>query len=369
MPIDVPPRLRPTRRPLLVTADPGTLDDLLRVAAAAGVVPDVAPDLGAAAGPWPTAAFVVVGDDALHAPGGEAAGRRLPRRDGVVLLGTDLDDAGVWVRAVSVGAEHVVFLPDAESWLVVRLGEAVEPPRRLAPVVAVLGGRGGAGATTVAAALAVSAVRTGRRALLVDADPLGGGLDLVFGAEADPGLRWPELARTRGRLESAALLAALPAVDDVLVLSCDRASPTALPPEAVDAVVSAGRRGSDLVVVDLPRALDEGARIVLDAATTALLVVPAEVRAAAAASRVAEAVAGRCGDVRVVVRGPAPSGLRADDVAGALGLPLAGEVPWEPSLHRSMERGQPPARRGRGPLWRLCVDLLDDLAPPLLDAA
>ena len=362
--IPVLPRPR-SARPLVVTADPAALDELLRLAAAAGVELDVAPDLSAAARWWPSAPFVVVGDDATSGPGA----RRLPRRDGVVLLGDDLDDAGVWVRAVDVGAEHVVFLPDAEGWLVRRLAESVEPPGSAAPVLAVIGGRGGAGATTLAVALAVTAVRTGRRALLVDADPHGGGIDLVFGGEEAPGLRWSELAGTRGRLGGSALVGALPSLDDVDVLSWDRGDLLAVPPEAAGVVLAAARSAADVVVVDLPRALDPAAREVLASTSTTLLVVPAEVRAAAAASRVAAAVTSVCGDVRVVVRGPSPSGLPAEHVASSIGLPLAGELEAEDAVVRCLERGEPPARRGRGQLWRLSVQLLDDLLPGQREAA
>jgi len=41
----------------------------------------------------------------------------------------------------------------------------------------VIGGCGGAGASTLAASLAVTALGAGRRAILFDADPLGGGLE------------------------------------------------------------------------------------------------------------------------------------------------------------------------------------------------
>jgi CO dehydrogenase nickel-insertion accessory protein CooC1 len=62
------------------------------------------------------------------------------------------------------------------------------------------GGRGGAGASVLATALALTASRLDRPTMLVDADPYGGGLDLVLGAEKTGGLRWPDLAGTRGRV-------------------------------------------------------------------------------------------------------------------------------------------------------------------------
>ena len=360
----IPDRSEPPARPLLVVDDPDLLDELLRLAGQSGTEVDVASDAVSARRCWRTAPVVVV------TAGVVAAGQlRLPRRSGVVLLGESLDDAGIWQLGVEVGAEHVVFLPDAEQWLVGRLADAAEETSGEAPVLAVVGGRGGAGATTLASALAVTAARTGRSTLLVDGDPLGGGIDLVFGGEADAGLRWPDLGGTRGRVPPAALADALPRMAGLSVLSWDRGAAAAVPGEAMASVLGAARRAHDLVVVDLPRSADEAGRVVLAAASCVLLVVPAEVRAAAAASRVAAAVGLLCPDLRVVVRGPAPGRLDAGSLASALGLPLAGRLRAEPGLDADLERGEAPARRGRGPLADLCAGLLEELAPPARSAA
>lgn len=346
-------------RPLLVTSDPLLLDDLLRLAAAGGVEVDVAHDVPSARRTWSRAPLVLLGEDLVAG----CARSRLPRRTQVVLLGRDLDDAGVWQRAVEVGAEHVVFLPDAEPWLAAALAEAVDGPSSASPLVAVLGGRGGSGATVLACALAVSAVRRGLRTLLVDGDPLGGGIDLVFGAEQQAGLRWPDLGATRGRVPAAALAEALPQVQGLAVLSWDRGASAPLAAEAVRAVLAAARRTHELVVVDLPRTLDEAGREVLETATTALLVLPAEVRAAAAASRVAAGAGLLCDDLRVVVRAPGPGGVGADAVARALGLPLAGQLKPEPGLELALERGEAPGSRPKSPLGSLCDELLGALLP------
>ena len=351
-------------RPLVITARPQVLDDLLRVAATAGVELDVADSPATAAGRWSAAPIVVVGADQVRA----CARRRLPRRAAVMLLGDDLDDAGIWERAVQIGAERVVFLPDAEAWLREALAEAVEPVAAAGVVLGVVGGRGGAGATTLSAALGVTAARRGLRTLLVDGDPLGGGIDLVFGGEDAGGLRWPDLGATRGRLPGSALVDALPRLAGMSVLSWDRGPTESVAAEAVEAVLAAGRRSADVVVVDLPRSVDDGFRTVASLSDLLLLVVPAEVRAAAAAARVATRAAVLCRDLRVVVREPAPSGLRADAVAGALHLPLAGRLRPEPHLDADLERGEPPGRR-HGPLASLCARLLDEVLPAVGAAA
>jgi secretion/DNA translocation related CpaE-like protein len=349
--------LPPPVRPLLVTGDPGMLDDLLRLAAAAGVEVQVAHDAVAARRGWSEAPLVLVGAD--QAAGLAALGP--VRRPDTVLVGRDLDDAQVWRVAVDLGAEDVVFLPDAEGWLVDRLADVADGRHGEAITLCVVGGRGGAGATTLAAALAVCGARRGLRSLLLDGDPLGGGIDLVLGGEDTAGLRWPDLVMARGRVNGQALREALPRVEELTVLSWDRGDVLTIAPEAMRSVLAAGRRSSDLVVVDLPRRLDEAAHEALGRARLTLLVVPAEVRATAAAARVAAAVSLVAADLRVVVRGPAPSGLPGELVAESLGLPLAGEVKAEPRLAQALERGEAPARRGRGPLALFCGRLLDEL--------
>ncbi len=344
-------------RPLLITADPATLDDLLRLTALAGVEADVIHDVQHVRRYWDQASLVIVGDDVLDATTLVRPGRR----DGVLVLGRDLDDAGVWQRAVDLGAERVVFLPDAERWLVEALAEAAEGRGAEGTVIAVLGGRGGAGATTLACALAHAAGRRGIPTLLIDADPLGGGIDVVFRAEDQPGLRWPELAATRGRVPAAALGRALPRLGELALLSWDRGECVQVPVEAARAVLQAARRSHPLVVVDVPRHIDEVGQEVLSCATTSLLVVPAEVRAAAAAARVAVRATRLCRDVRLVVRGPAPAGLSATEIQQALALPLAGELRPEPGLARSLEEGVPPGERRGSPLAALSESLLAEL--------
>ncbi|MDP9432896.1 MAG: CpaE-like family protein [Actinomycetota bacterium] len=350
---------RPVRpaRALLVTDNPVLLDDLLRLAAAASCEPEVAPDAASARAGWSRAPVVIVGADVVDA----LARAGLPRREGVVLVGGDLDDADIWRRGVLLGAQHVVFLPDAESWLVDRFADAAEGGQLAAPVVGVVGGRGGAGATVLASALAVTAARQGRRALLVDGDPLGGGIDLALGAESVAGLRWPQLTSTRGRVAAGSLAGALPQAESLSVLSWDRGDALTIPAEAMSALLSAAERGSELVVVDLPRAADAAARVALERASVVLLVVPAEVRASAAAARVAAGLTLHCPDLRVVVRGPAPSGLSASVVAESLGLPLAADLAAEPGIAAALERGEAPARRGRGPLATFSAAFLDGL--------
>ena len=332
--------------PLIVTEDAVLLDDLLRLCAAAGARPEVHHGVPERRGSWEAAPLVLVGDDAARRVRGAA------RRRGVVLVGRDQDDSGVWRRAVEIGADHVLMLPDGEQWLVDRIADVAEGVGRPALTVGVLGGRGGAGASTLACALAVTSAREGRRTLLVDADPLGGGLDVLLGGESAEGLRWPAFAASRGRVGGGALEESLPELHALRVLSWDRGDSVAIPPQAVRAVLAAARRRGGAVVVDLPRRIDEGVAEALAQLDLVLLVVPADLRGIAAAARVASSVGMVLRDLRVAVRGPYAPGLDDREVARLLGLPLVGEVPAERPL---LDDGVPPGGSARGPLARFCA--------------
>lgn len=344
------------RRPLVVTADERLLDDLLRLAAAAGTEVDVARDPADARGRFSTAPMVVVGTDQVHA----CLRARLPRRARVTVVGRLDDEPNPWQHAEALGASYVALLPAAEPWLVERLADRFDgcPSAR---VVAVLAARGGAGASVLAAGLAVSAAEARHRVLLVDADPLGGGLDLVLGCEDDAGARWPELAGASGRVDATALLSALPRRGDLALLSFDRRSLDAVPPAAMSAVLDAGRAARDLVVVDLPRRLDPAAEVALQSADQCLLVVPAEVRAVTAATKLVAAAIEHCAQISLVVRGPSPGRLTPEEIATALDLPVVGTLRPETGLPAALECGTPPAAQGRGPLAVLCRRLVTGL--------
>lgn len=348
-------------RPLVVTEDEGLLDDLLRLCAAAGTQAEVSHAPGRQ--DWAAAPLVLVGDDSA----GRLTAAGPPRREGVLLVGRHQDDPGVWQRAIAVGAEQVLVLPDEETALVDRLADAAEGTGGQARTVGVVGGRGGAGASTLACALGVTAARAGQRTVLVDADPLGGGLDVLLGGEGAEGLRWPAFASSRGRIGGAALEESLPRLHGLRLLSWDRggdAGAVPVAPAAMRSVLAAARRRSGVVVVDLPRRVDGPVAEALAQLDVGLLVVPAELRAVAAAHRVAEEVRTVLGDLRVVVRGPARGGLAAEDVAGLLGLPLAGELPAEPGLPQAAETGTPsPGSRPRAPLSRFCAEFWARVLP------
>jgi secretion/DNA translocation related CpaE-like protein len=359
-------QLAPNARPLIVTADDALLDNVLPLAVAAGVAVDVAHDDASARRSWVAAPLVLICPDIVD----RLLASPPPRRGRVFLVGSDeqLRDARLWQRAVAIGAEHVLSLSRDESWLVGELADTQETPGEPGSVIAVVGGRGGAGASVLSVGLALSGVRMPQQTFLIDGDPYGGGLDLVLGAEEQRGARWPDLARTRGRVSGRSLRDALPVVCGLSLLSWDREEPVELEVAAIRSVLDAAQRMAELVVVDLPRNFGSFGSEVLPRCAATLLIVPAEVRAVAAAARVAHAIGRHTATGRMVVRGPGPGRLDAASICTAVSLPLAGELADDTGLRRALERGAPAERMSRGPLGRLCDRIVGELATHRLAA-
>ncbi|WP_156686454.1 septum site-determining protein Ssd [Mycobacterium sp. Marseille-P9652] len=313
--------------------DPELRDEVDRVAAAVGVrVVHAGAASPVSRKSWVAAAAVVLDEPAAHRCGQAA----LPRRPHVSVVTTGDPVATTWAAAVAAGAERVLRLPHQERELVAELAEAAEAARddgMSGHVVAVVGGCGGAGASTFAVALAQSAAD----ALLLDLDPWGGGIDLLVGGEAAPGLRWPDLALRGGRLHWPAVREALPRHRGVSVLSGTRRG-YELEAAPVDAVIDAGRRGGVTVVCDLARRLTDATQAALDAADLVVVLTRCDVRACAATGALAPVLAAINPSVGLVVRGPSPGGLRASEVADITGVPLLASVRALPQLAERVER-------------------------------
>jgi secretion/DNA translocation related CpaE-like protein len=317
---------------MLVTIDTALASAVRRVAAAADRPLDEAAELSRRS-QWDEHTIVM-----LDAPAAfSIVEQRLPRRPGVVVVAAG--DAGLehWRAATAVGAEHVVALPADEESLVALLAQSRENHGHGdGGVIAVVGGCGGAGASTFAAALAL--YPSARRRILLDADGEGGGLDLVLGWEDRSGLRWPDLVLDGGRVAAEALHHALPVDDGLALVSVCRESSAALSPRAAAAVVDAGRSAGDLVVCDVPRHVDAVADTLIEFADLVVLVVPARVRAGAAAGPVARRLRAANANVGVVVRGPSPGGLRAADIGEMVDLPVLVGMRPERGLDAMLDR-------------------------------
>jgi len=354
-----------TNRSIAFVTDETLLDHLLTLAAAAGCDLERVADVRAARMCWLTAPLVILD------PAGVAECRKasFPRRASVVVVSRDPESLALWQQAMDVGAERVLTVPGSDPWLVSAFADAAEgPPSNAGKVLAVLGARGGAGASVFSVAVSLTALGKGDNTLLIDCDPRGGGLDLVLGAENEPGLRWPDMRLSAGRVAAASLHMALPTRrkgNARMTLLSGARKGEAPPPDAVAAVVEAGRRTGEIVVCDLPRRLDLAAWAAIDRCDLAVIVTPAEVRATLTAQQLAKDLQARGVSPQLIVRGPAPGGLQTADVEKGAEIPALATMKPERRLAVSLDRGvfHP---RDNGPLATAASTTLEALAdrPP-----
>jgi secretion/DNA translocation related CpaE-like protein len=228
--------------------------------------------------------------------------------------------------------------------------------------VAVLGGGTGAGATTLLVALATRAHAAGRQVGAVDADPCGGGLEVAFGLEAEPGVRWEDLLGSDGPLDGERLVDRLPSAGEgPSVLSFGRQWCT-VTDELLDRALDGFRAVHDLLFLDVgrhlltPEAVAGYDDLILVARGTA-----AGLAAAGATTQRIERLP------RLVVRGAGQAAAR--DAADALGMDLAAVLPTERRLAADAERGLPAGSRSRSAYVGECDRLLRDLLLPGAAAA
>ena len=332
--------------PLVVSADPLLVADLQRLCAAAGVVPEVVGDPARALRQWVGAPVVLVGADraaalALSSP---------PRRSRVHVLARDPVPDALFRQALDLGAEHVAALPTSETWVVELLTDVGDGAAAPGVTIGVIGGSGGAGATVYAAALAQVAAESAP-SLLVDADPIGAGIDRVVGLESADGIRWDSMLQTTGRLSSRSLREALPRVGRLSVLTWPTDRPATLQAFAMREVLSAGRRGFDAVVLDLPRHRDDVVEETISRCDHVVLVSTLTVAGVSSAARVAHRLPEVTPARHLVTRG-GRSGVSPESVSRLLRVPLLAAMGDQRGLDEAIDLGVGPARARRGALAR-----------------
>ena len=334
--------------PLLCTADDALLDVLLDWCSAIGTVPDVVRDAGMARRSWRGAQLVLVGCDVAA----EIARDAPPRRPGVFVVARP-GQPQPWDQAVAIGAEDLLDASDrarALAALTAGLDGAGE-----ACVVAVVGGVGGAGASCYAATLALEAGRRGNRVLLVDGDPLGGGLDVLLGIEKAEGLRWPTAPAQSRAITARSLTEALPQTGNVWVLTAGRVGSAGVL-ESATGLLAAARRGFDVVVCDVDRHTESLGSELLAHALLTVVVVPEDVRSLAAATSVVHRIGSHASSLAVVTARRRP-GLSRTTVEATLGVPVIAQVRSDRRLQEALDHGAGPG--GSAALRRAVRPLLD----------
>jgi secretion/DNA translocation related CpaE-like protein len=339
--------------PLFVTDDPALLDELQRLAAAAGVTPVLAHDEAGALRAWSAAPLVCVGVDIARS----LARLGPPRRAGVHVVGNGGVPDDVFRTALALGAENVAELPRSAGWLTGLLADLGDTRPLGSVTIGVIGGSGGAGATTFACALGQTAARRGP-AVVIDADPLGPGADRVLGLDGHDGIRWDALCQTTGRFSGRSLRESLPRRDGLGVLTWYSGPQGSLQAFAVRNAVSAAQRGHDTVVVDLPRVVDPLVEELVARCDRVYVLTVPTVAGLASAVRLCSRFHDTA-PLRLVLRG---DDVRPDAVARLTSVPVAARMADQRGLEEAIDLGLGPIRSRRGPLGRTCLALLDELA-------
>jgi pilus assembly protein CpaE len=279
---------------------------------------------------------------------------KLPAPAPSLLVAGPESESALVLRAMRLGARE--FLPpqpgpEAIRKAVARLGAvsapaAEEAPR--APVLAVLGAKGGVGTTVVTCQLAVALQRLGARCALVDLGfPTG---DVAVQMNAHTRFTLADAVRDGGELDAAAVSALLhehPTGVRVLASPARVEESELLEPRHVERVLQHLRESFDWVVIDLARSWNDCTRAAVEGASQLLLVTTPDVPTLSHARRRLEGLEriGHTGErVRLVVNRFASGGR---DGAPRAGLPRD-RVPG-PRLVRQEAAGVRTPRRPRLP--------------------
>lgn len=253
--------------------------------------------------------------------------------DQVVILASDGACAKTWQLAVQLDAKHVEVLPTATNWLIEHL---VPPVHTRAQVVSITPVVGGAGASTLACALAGHYAAQGLKVALVDADPRAGGLDVVMGCEQAEGMRWVDILSLEGSVAAPELFESL-IIRKGIHLIAPRRGQFDVDGTQIITTIDALASACDVVVIDTPRLSDELAPQLIAASDEALLVTPTTVQASSLLTALKWQLPDeRCG---LVVRQIPGSGLTAVGVAQAVELPLRATLPTDARIVEQVEQG------------------------------
>ncbi len=293
----------------------------------------------------------------------------------VIAIG-NRNDVGLFRELIHHGIADYLVKPVTasllqRSLLAVVEGAATPPTRqtgRLGRIVAVLGCRGGVGATTVATSLAWAiAHRRHRRVVLFDLDPQLGTVALSLDLDPTHGLR--DALENPARIDGLYLDRTLVRHSETLwVLAAEEQldDPVRIDREAVGLLLNELQAKFHFVFVDLPRHLDPAVQHVLQSATNLVLVSDLSLAGMRDAMRIVQllqATNASCSITLLVNRvGQYRSGEipRAEFERG-VGRPIDVLLPFDARhVFNQVNAGRPVAG-GAGPLAAKLVEIADRL--------
>lgn len=273
--------------------------------------------------------------------------------DGAAVLAVDTAESVAALRtAVRVGARGFYVWPGDRQELAnmaARVPSIAQPAAgRKATAIAVYGSRGGAGSTFLATHLASAYARMARDCVLVDMDPAFGDVAAALGAPLDPAPRTIEdLAPVMNEMTDSHL--------DEVLWSHPHGFRALLAPPRPLGVIGAGHyiaaldalaTHADVIVIQLPRALDEIARAGVDAADRVIVVLTMDVLSFHGARRALTAF-GDDERFSFVVNRVARSEIMPADVERVFGRQPVAVIPLDRAVAAAQDRGKLLSGRGK----------------------
>jgi Flp pilus assembly CpaE family ATPase len=275
--------------------------------------------------------------------------------NGTALLTLDTTQSVATLRrAIRAGAVGFYLWP-AEREALAEAAARIRPPLEHgvegnAPVFAVYGPRGGAGTTFVATHLAAALARRGRRCVLVDLDVVFADASAAIGVPAeDPVRTVGDLVPLGDEVTARHLEEVLwrhPEGFGVLLAPGDELGAIEVRGRHYRAAVAAIRRTCDVVVLHVPRGLDEVARTGLELADRVLLVLGLDVLSFRDAKR-AIAAAGLEDRSAFVVNRARRSEVTPGDVERVFGAAALAVIPVDRGVVSAQDHGRLLPSRGR----------------------
>jgi pilus assembly protein CpaE len=288
---------------------------------------------------------------------------------GSALLALDTAESVQSLRqALRAGAKGFYLWPADRGDLARAAARAFGPHHREtaapAPVIAVYGPRGGVGATFLAPHLAAAIARRGRRCLLVDLDLAFADLTVALGVSPE------EEVRTIADAVSFAEELTARHLDGMLLEHPNDFRALLAPPEGsaratageIGLVLEAARGCCEVMVLHVPRGMDEVIRLALRLADRIAVVLGLDVLSFRAAKRALDevGVGERC---EFVVNRPGRSEIATGDVERVFGRAAIAVIPFARGVAAAQDRGRlMPARSRVGrAVDRLAGRLLEGL--------
>lgn len=267
----------------------------------------------------------------------------------VIAIGTK-NDVALYRGLRSLGVADYLLKPVDYRGLAAAMDAALETdpappvaelvPQRPAFVIALVGTRGGAGTSVLAAALAARMARAGHATVLVDLDFQGGSLALDLDLEPSPAIL--PLLEAPDRLDPVVVTQAMRVHrGGFRLIAADAPIEIGLTvePDAVLALLAAAGADADVVIADLPRWLDRPRRAVLRTADRLAIVTAPTLAGLRDTQRLVALATGlRAGQRPFVVgnrAGAQGAELDWQDFASILGVPPDVVLPEDPAAARA----------------------------------